>query len=207
MFDYRSFTEDIFVVTSEWDTQIGRQLRAIALRRKQRGASDVEALFDSRIFSTDVGLRPAEPCSVSVAATQQLLTQMFMHISISLLGDAELRAYCGAVISEYDLKILERCNQSAIVSLQKITGGDYVGGRAMVQEAIEKQLRMAGRKWAQHVLENIVASILTFIYIVCTVVSGYPLVSGIAIAAGLQAESIFYVCKSSQSNSLTFGVH
>lgn len=195
----RSFTEDIFLVTSEWDTQIGRQLRSISLRRKQLGSSDVESMFGSRIFSTDVGLRPAEPCSVSVAATQQLLTQMFMHISISLLGDTELRAFCGAVISEYDLKILERCNQTTIASLQKITGGSARGGLMQAQDSVEVLLRSAGRKWAQHVLENIEASILTFIYIMGTVVSGYPVVSGIATAAGLQANWAFYICKSNSA--------
>ena len=72
-----SSTSAIFVVASEWDTQIGKQLRAV----KGDGA------FTSRIFSTDVGVRPAEPCSVSVAATQQLLAQIFMHVSLVILGN------------------------------------------------------------------------------------------------------------------------
>ena len=72
-----SSTSAIFVVASEWDTQIEKQLRAV----KGDGA------FTSRIFSTDVGVRPAEPCSVSVAATQQLLTQIFMHVSLVILGN------------------------------------------------------------------------------------------------------------------------
>ena len=56
----QSFSQHIFVVTSEWDTQIGKQLRQLDSR-----------MFESRIFSTDLGVRPAEPCSVSVAATQR----------------------------------------------------------------------------------------------------------------------------------------
>ena len=46
-----SSTNSIFVVASEWDTQIGKQLRAM----KSEGE------FDSRIFTTDIGVRPAEP--------------------------------------------------------------------------------------------------------------------------------------------------
>ncbi|CAE7390981.1 unnamed protein product, partial [Symbiodinium pilosum] len=44
-------TRHLFIVTSEWDTQIGKQLRQLD--------------ETSRIFSTDIGLRPAEPCSIS----------------------------------------------------------------------------------------------------------------------------------------------
>ena len=55
----QSSTREIFAVTSEWDTQIGKQLRAMD------NMDGIEQLCHSRIFSTEVGLRPAEPCSVS----------------------------------------------------------------------------------------------------------------------------------------------
>ena len=48
-------------------------------------------LTSARIFTTDVGLRPAEPCSVSVAATQQLLTNIFSHICIVILSNPHFR--------------------------------------------------------------------------------------------------------------------
>ena len=64
-------TDKIFVVASEWDTQIGKQLRKLG--------GEV-GKFDSRIFSTDCGVRPAEPCTISVVATQNLLTLIFEHI-------------------------------------------------------------------------------------------------------------------------------
>ena len=34
----------------------------------------------SFIFTTNVGMRPAEPCTISVAATHQLLTQILLSI-------------------------------------------------------------------------------------------------------------------------------
>jgi hypothetical protein len=68
----QSFSSSIFTVSSEWDTQIGKQLRSMY--------GDKNDLLTSRIFSTEVGVRPAEPCSVSVVATHQLLTNIFEHI-------------------------------------------------------------------------------------------------------------------------------
>ena len=42
-------------------------------------------MFESRIFATGVGVRPAEPCSLTVAATHQLLTQILLHLMYSVL--------------------------------------------------------------------------------------------------------------------------
>ena len=72
----QSATKNIFVVTSEWDTQIGKQLRAM----DRENDEDHHSLFNSRVFSTEVGLRSAEPCSVTVAATHQLLTNLFQYL-------------------------------------------------------------------------------------------------------------------------------
>ena len=57
----------------------------------------------------------------------------------------------------------------------------------------EQELRSAGDLWAEHILENAKAYIMSFIYIFGTVISGYPLVSGIAMACGLTgSEGIFH---------------
>ena len=97
----QSFSSSIFVVTSEWDTQVGKQLRSMYS----------DDLLSSRIFSTGCGVRPAEPCSVSVVATHQLLTNIFEHICVSIISEPSFRHVSGAVITELDLQILERCNQ------------------------------------------------------------------------------------------------
>ena len=113
---------NVFVVTSEWDSQIGKQLRAV-----HNEDDHMMLLFNSRVFTTDVGLRPAEPCSVSVAATQQLLTCIFQHIAIIILSNQHYRHASGAVITEHDLHILERCNQDNLHALEEIVGVDYFG--------------------------------------------------------------------------------
>lgn len=155
-------------------------------------------MLSSRIFTTNVGLRPAEPCSVSVVATQQLLTQILMHVSISLLGDSEIRHFCKAVITESDLQILARCNQECIRALEDIVGAssDRKNHRLIAGPSkAELTLRSAGNVWSNHVLEYTKAYIVTFLYVVGTVVSGYPLITGSAIACGLDTDWVFYITR------------
>lgn len=140
-------------------------------------------IFGSRVFTTDIGVRPAEPCSLSVAATHQLLTQIFEYICLVILSDQIFRDLTGAVITEPDLRILERCNQDNIVSLERIVGRE-VAGTEHQTEAM-RELKEAGDLWADHVLEVARAYIMSFVYIVATVTSGYPLITGIAMATGL----------------------
>lgn len=148
---------------------------------------DDKDIFGSRVFTTDIGVRPAEPCSLSVAATHQLLTQIFEYICLVVLSDQTYRDLTGAVITEPDLRVLERCNQDTILALERIVGRE-ISGKEHPTEA-QRELKEAGDLWADHVLENARAYIMSFIYIVGTVTSGYPLITGIAIATGLPADS------------------
>jgi hypothetical protein len=113
---------------------------------------DVGHMFKSRIFSTEVGMRPAEPCSVSLAATHQLLTNLFEYICVIVLSDTRYRRATGALISEQDLLILEKCNQSNIDALADIVGMSP-GGVSMesIKDRAEVNLRVAGNLWAEHV--------------------------------------------------------
>jgi hypothetical protein len=121
----------IFVVTSEWDTQIGKQLRGMT-----------GDMLSSRIF-------------------------------------------------------LERCNRENIKSRESITGCGRKGEQLLPEFAHpEKRLREAGRQWSDNILENVRAPIMTFVYIVATVTAGYPLVTGLSIACGLNSGNVFYASKS-----------
>jgi len=143
-------------------------------------------LFHSRIFSTEVGMRPAEPCSVSVVATHQLLTNLFEYICVLILSDPRYRTAAAAVISEEDLLVLERCNQANIEALTEIVGANRFGYALDDNvKRVEMDLRKAGDQWAEHILENAKAYIITFMYIFATVVSGYPFFYAIAYGAGL----------------------
>ena len=94
-------------------------------------------ILPSRIFSTEVGVRPAEPCSVSVVATNQLLTNIFEHICITIISNPHFRHVSGAIITERDLQTLERCNRDNINALRSIVSKDTDGP--------ESELRAAGR--------------------------------------------------------------
>jgi hypothetical protein len=181
-----STTKNIFVVTSEWDTQIGKQLRAMdALDNNGE-----EYLFNSRIFSTEVGMRPAEPCSVSVAATHQLLTNLFEYIGVLILSEKLYRSATAATISEHDLEVLEKCNRDNILALTEIVGANRLGCVLdSAKNIAEHELRRAGDIWAEHILEVTRAYIMTFAYIFTTVTTGYPLVYAIAYTAGLDSSS------------------
>jgi hypothetical protein len=184
----RSFSSSIFAVCSEWDTQVGKQLRSI-----YSGGLD---LLTSRIFSTEVGVRPAEPCSVSVVATHQLLTNIFEHICMTIISDPNFRYVTGSIINERDLQTLERLNIDNIKALERIVGVDRKGDQLHDMLLLkETELRAAGDVWSEHILENAKAYIMTFIYIVVTVTIGYPLISGIADAAGLRDERYYYITR------------
>ena len=68
----QGFTKNLFVITSEWDTQVGKQLRQLTVPNSWE--------FKASIFSTNIGMRPAEPCTISVAATHQLLTEILIYV-------------------------------------------------------------------------------------------------------------------------------
>lgn len=183
----QSKTRNLFVITSEWDTQIGKQLRAMDALDSADGNGEVH-IFNSRIFSTEVGIRPAEPCSISVVATHQLLTNLFSYICVILLSDARFRQYTNPTISEYDLQVLEKCNEKNIDALSEIASAN-LSGEPFVGEASRTnlELRKAGDLWAEHILENARAYIISFFYIFGTVVSGYPMIYGFAVLAGFNA--------------------
>ena len=79
-------TSNIFVVTSELDTQAARAVRSVSGGGggggggNAGGAAPFIDLSSQFVFSTHVGFRSAEPCSVSVLATHHLLTQLLLFL-------------------------------------------------------------------------------------------------------------------------------
>ena len=74
----KGFTEDLFVVTSEWDTQIARSVRAGKPGKKGKFN------LNSFVFTTFCGCRPAEPVSLTAVATHQLLTQVLFYLMYAI---------------------------------------------------------------------------------------------------------------------------
>ena len=159
----QSTTQNLFVVTSEWDTQIGKQLRSM---------NESHDCFNSRIFSTDIGVRTAEPCSLSVAATHQLLTQILEYTCATILENPDCIDVTGIRVREQDLSYLERCNQDNIDELKSIVFLPERGEEINVENYGASALMKAGDRFANHVLENIKSYILCILYILGTVTAG-----------------------------------
>ena len=123
-------TREVFAVTSEWDTQIGKQLRELG--------------HLSHIFVTNTSMRPAEPCSISVAATHQLLTQILMYMAYRILSE-NLGQAAGATITTSDLAELERLNRGNIQDLQNIVGHGFTEQELRRTGVQKKSRRRYGR--------------------------------------------------------------
>jgi hypothetical protein len=56
----------------------------------------------ARVFTTNVGDRPAEPCSISVAAMHQLLTQILLQTMLSTMQgtDGRMRGLGGTRLGD-----------------------------------------------------------------------------------------------------------
>ena len=180
----QSATKNIFVVTSDWDTQIGKNLRL--MNQLDEGG---EHLLNHRIFSTNIGIRPAEPCSLSVVATHQLLTSLLKYLSVVILSDNRFRRVTGATITVMDIEVLETCDRANIEALTDIVGANAAGFKVDRPSHVRKMLRGAGDLWAEHILENARAYILSLIYVFVSVISAYPLMHAITTVSGLGKES------------------
>jgi hypothetical protein len=159
------------------------------MNQLEDGEDSAAGLLNHRIFSTEVGMRPAEPCSISVVATHQLLTNLFEYISVVILSDPRFRRVTAATITDQDIQVLERCNQMNIDALTELVGINVLGYALDRVPTLMTSLHEAGDLWAEHILENAKAYIMTFIYIFVTVITGFPLATAIAFGAGLDMDS------------------
>ena len=74
--------------------------------------------------------------------------------------------------------IMEDTQAKNIAALEEIIGVTVNGVKRPTQTS--QHLRSLGAHWSQHVLEGVYSWILVFVYILGTVISGYPIISGIA---------------------------
>lgn len=149
-------------------------------------------MFQSRIFTTNVGFRPAEPCTVTVAATHQLLTQILIQLGFVVVSDKNYRIISGTALTDVTLSELERCSADNVAALENIIGMD----RRVVMlddRKTSQELQRIGRSWANHVLEVPIAWAVLALYILITVISGNFLVY--TWIAGEPQGGLGYVCR------------
>ena len=156
----KAFTKSLFVVTSEWDTQVARSVRAGLPGQAYKFS------LSSYVFTTFCGCRPAEPCSLTVAATQQLLTQILLHLMYSVRHYHEDRPTMGgSTFDKRDVQELETLDQDSLQTIDAIVNGDATG--------VRKQLLKQGSVWADHILEGPISWIMCASYIAITVTLGW----------------------------------
>eukprot|EP00667_Euglena_gracilis_P000989 EG_transcript_989 len=167
-------TNTIFVVSSQWDTQVGKQLR--------------QSQWFPCIFSTNCGLRSAEPCSLTVVAMHHLLTGLLIFVMRTVL-DKKLTQVALAQYTEMDIHQLEVNYVGTLKALEDIVGMDAAAVPRPTETS--KLIRAKGKHWADHVIEAPICWLLMFAYILVTVGLGYPIISGIAMACGISGRPLY----------------
>ncbi|KAL3931006.1 MAG: hypothetical protein SGBAC_011507, partial [Bacillariaceae sp.] len=152
---------------------IGKQLRA--MDAEEHGNTLLRGHLLSRIVSTEIGVRPAEPCSVSIAATHQLLTNLFQYIGVVILSDPTFCRISGAIITEQEVQMLGRCNHLNAEAPADITGASTGFPLSEGTTETQTQIHSTGDLWAEHILEIARAYIMTIFYVLVTMTAGFRL--------------------------------
>ena len=178
----KGFTANLFVVTSEWDTQIAKSVRA-----GRPGAVGSKFQLNSYVFTTFCGCRPAEPVTLTAVATHQVLTQVLLYLMYAVRYHMPKKPQLGgSTYTIQEVQELEGLNQDSMNVIEAITRPSVPtdNGR-LVNGKCRHRLLKQGRYWAQHILEGPIAWILSMIYIVVTVTVGAtPLSAIVGVIAG-----------------------
>jgi len=154
----KGFTTNLFVVTSEWDTQIARSVRAG--RPGKKGKFNL----NSFVFTTFCGCRPAEPVSLTAVATHQLLTQVLFYLMYAIRYHVPQHPTLGgSTYAIQEVQELEGLNIDSVEVIEALTRGDGHCRRELLKQ---------GRYWAKHILEGPIVWILSMLYIAVTVTYG-----------------------------------
>ena len=166
----KGFTPHLFVVTSDWDTQIARSARSGMSARLGAG-------FDikSYVFITFCGIRPAEPVSLTAVAMHQLLTQVLLYLMYAArYYFPHLPTLGGSTFTIEEVQELETLNLSAIAELNAIVTDDV--------SPVRQELIAQGRYWSRHILEGPISWMMSAVYIAATIIAGTPPLTGLAMA-------------------------
>jgi len=179
----KSFTPNTFIVTSDWDTQAARAVRSDTATSKNAAI----AKMDSRVFTTFCGCRPAEPCSLTVVATHQLLTQILLHLMYAARYYKPDQPKLGR--SKFDIREvqeLEMLNRECIENVADMSAPNLTWKDGFWEQrpsAMHQALVRQGRDWAMHVLEAPISWIICAVYFIATVAVGYtPLSAAVWVA-------------------------
>ena len=115
----------------------------------------------SYVFITFCGCRPAEPCSLSVAATHQLLTNVLLYLMYSMRyyhGD-KYPDVCDSHFDIEEVRELEMMNRDTLTVLRQICGAGSRSSamaprRAEARRGCHCTASCSRAYWASHILEG-----------------------------------------------------
>ena len=172
----------VFVLSGSYDTQMG----LVVGHQLQKS----DAPFCARMFSTFAGWRGAEPPTVTVAAIHHTLTAILIHCADAC--NKTKPAY--ASLAKQEMVELQSVLETfSTQSVESILGVDAKGNPA--ESKVHEDLRKMGKQWSWHILEGVIAWIITAAYIFATVISGYPLFYGIGRAAGVESSAVNHILR------------
>ena len=167
--------------------------------RRGTGTQKQGISFASYVFTTHVGCRPAEACTLSVVATHQLLTQLLLYIMYFIRHYDAQDEYATTAGSSYvreEVHELAELNEGNLEAIREIIGDVHGGGEepggggggeqdlsgleedgagggtkqlSVTDTPTSKALRQQGLRWAQHILEGPITWIFSAAYILVTV--------------------------------------
>jgi len=161
----------VFVLTGSVDSKMSAAVGQHAY---------VGAPWTGRVWTTYAGWRPSEALTVSTVAAHHVLTELLLYLAEHVVCDEDVQFIkaTGNRFRKEDVKDLYRLNRDCCVkAIPNILGRDLDGKKA--ETNTHKTLTQKGRFWALHVLEGPYSWCLSAAYIFGTVVSGYPIFTGI----------------------------
>ena len=121
-----------------------------------------------RIFVNGSGRRTAEPCTVTVAAAGQTLTELLLYLARQMRSNFPHSRPLGMTLTEESLMVLAMMKDDFLnKNVLQIVGATAQG--ESIKSTVNKQLVRGGRQWGNHVTETPLAWAIHALYIVISV--------------------------------------
>lgn len=122
----------------------------------------------SRIFVNGSGRRTAEPCTATVAAAGQTLTELLFYLARQMRSNFPHSRPFGMSLTEESLMILAMMKNDFInKNVLQIVGTTARG--ESIKSKVNKQLIQSGRQWGNHITETPLAWAIHALYILISV--------------------------------------
>ncbi len=134
-----------------------------------------------KIFVNGSGRRTAEPATITVAASQQTLTELLLHIAKKMREGFPDASPFGMTLASESISVLEKMKDDFLdINVVQIMGATPKGKD--IESATQQKLIDTGRTWAWHITETPLAWAIHALYVLITV--GWAIPFGYTIPLG-----------------------